>query len=275
MSPIHRSGLLGKLSKSALPVLSSSINALRLQGLVRGLETGTAMLQGKGAGSGWDLGAEIRAAAECIRRSDPVLMDVGANRGEWSSGMVRLFPKTQKVILFEPQDECVALLETLDLPGKTIVHGGVGDETGTREFFVGAPGWAAASFYRRDETFFADVEQRKITVPVFTIDDVMERERIDFADFVKLDIEGAELTALKGASKALAAGKIGALSLEFGSGNINSRTFFRDFWELLTGFGFEIDRVLPSGRRMRIVEYYEDLEYFRGVSNYVARLVRQ
>ena len=154
--------------------------------------------------------------------------------------------------MFEPQDDCVALLETLKLPGRTILHGGVGDENGTREFFVGAPGWAAASFFRRDETFFSDVEQRKITVPVFTIDDVMERERVEFADFVKFDIEGAELMALKGASKALAAGKIGAMSLEFGSGNINSRTFFRDFWDLLTGYGFEIYRVLPSGRTMRI-----------------------
>jgi FkbM family methyltransferase len=200
-----------------------------------------------------------------------VLVDVGANRGEWSSGMAALFPKTQKLVLFEPQDECVALLKGMTLPGKVIVHGAVGEQSGAREFFVGKPGWAAASFYRRDETYFKDEEQHAIAVPVFTLDDILEKEEIEFADFAKFDIEGAELSALKGAQKTLAAGKIGAMSFEFGSGNINSRTFFRDFWELLTGHGFELFRVLPSGQVFKIREYYEDLEYFRGVSNYVAK----
>jgi FkbM family methyltransferase len=243
-----------------------------MDGFLRKMEIGTAMLQGKGAGSGWDLGSEIRAAARCIARANPVLLDVGANRGEWSTGMVGLFPKTQKVILFEPQDDCVAGLEMLPLPEREVIHGAVGDKPGTHAFFLGAPGWAAASFYRRDETFFADVKQRQITVPVVTLDDVFESRGIEFADFVKFDIEGAEWLALKGASEAFERRAIGAMSFEFGSGNINSRTFFRDFWELLTGYGFEVFRVLPSGGTVRIPDYYEDLEYFRGVSNYVAPL---
>ena len=40
------------------------------------------------------------------------------------------------------------------------------------------------------------------------------------------------LEALKGAANSLASGMIKALAFEFGSGNLNSRTFFRDFWDL-------------------------------------------
>ena len=215
--------------------------------------------------------AEIRAAAACIGRCNPILLDVGANHGKWARGMVQSFPATQKILLFEPQQECLERLYKLDLPGKVIVPSAVGDKPGTHTFYVGPEGWGAASFYERADTFFSKIEQRQITVPVTTLDTVIENEGIEFVDFVKFDIEGAELAALQGAARSFSRGAIGALSLEFGSGNINSRTYFRDFWLFLTDLGFEIFRVLPGGRTSRIGQYYEDLEYFRGVSNYIAR----
>lgn len=267
-----RSTRMSGIAKSVIPILSSAIHALRMDGLARYSEMGSAMLQGKGAGSGWDLDAEVHAAARCIPRHNPVLLDVGANYGQWSIGMARHFPAAQKLVLFEPQPECVETLHGLKLPGQIIVAGGAGDRRGTQPFFVGLPGWQAASLYQRTETFFTAMAQRQITVDVYTIDEVMAELKIDFVDFAKLDIEGAELLALKGASGTLGRRAIAALSFEFGSGNINSRTFFRDFWDLLTGYGFEIYRVLPSGGVVRIRAYYEDLEYFRGASNYVARL---
>lgn len=70
----------------------------------------------------------------------------------------------------------------------------------------------------------------------------------------------------------LATGKIRALSFEFGSRNINSRTFFRDYWELLTAANFAIYRIAPCGKDILVEDYYEDAEYFRGVSNFVAEL---
>jgi len=89
-----------------------------------------------------------------------------------------------------------------------------------------------------------------------------------------MDIEGHELYALRGAQQTLAAGKIGALSFEFGCGNINSRTYFRDFWDLLSGAGFSLWRITLSGKEIPISNYYEDHEYFRGATNYVAVRIR-
>ncbi|MEO7272843.1 MAG: hypothetical protein ABIX28_16775 [Vicinamibacterales bacterium] len=39
---------------------------------------------------------------------------------------------------------------------------------------------------------------------------------------------------------------------------------------LLTGHGFDLHRIYPGGSTVRVSEYYEDLEYFRGVTNYLA-----
>ena len=90
------------------------------------------------------------------------------------------------------------------------------------------------------------------------------------SDFLKMDLEGHELFALRGAGDYLAPGKIAALAFEFGSANVNSRTFFRDFWELLTPLGYTLYRMVPGGRTLKISHYDETLEFFRGATNYLA-----
>jgi FkbM family methyltransferase len=271
MQPLHRSKILGGLAKSALPALSSCVAQLHMHTMVRYAEIGTSLLQGKGAGSGWDMSGELRAAAACIKRPDPILLDVGANYGKWTQGMLQAFPATRKIVMFEPQEECLARINQLELPGKIIVPSAVSDHIGTETLYLNGSAKGVSSLYERNETFFENLPRRQIAVSVTTLDTVLEREEIEFVDFAKFDIEGAELAAFQGAEQSFSRGAIGALSLEFGSGNINSRTFFRDFWDFLTGHGFEIFRVLPGGKALLIDHYYEDLEYFRGVSNYVAR----
>lgn len=48
------------------------------------------------------------------------------------------------------------------------------------------------------------------------------------------------------------------------------RTNFHDFWDILQGYGYTIKRICLGGILLKIETYYEDLEYFRGVSNYLA-----
>ena len=62
---------------------------------------------------------------------------------------------------------------------------------------------------------------------------------------IKMDIEGFELFALKGAQEALK-GQIQLIQFEFGGANIDSRTFFKDFWLLLSPT-FDIYRLSTKG----------------------------
>jgi FkbM family methyltransferase len=273
MKSQHKKRLRGA-AKFALPYVAKVFRNRLAQKAMRFSELSFCLIQGKGSGSGWDISSEINVAASLVNTKTPVLLDVGANWGHWSTGMLKLFPQCSKLLIVEPQAKCVEALTRIEFPDKIIFPCAVADKAGELDFFTSeeAESWSPASLYERVETYFSDVKQRKLSVPVMKLDDILESSGILSVDFMKMDIEGAEFPALKGAEASFRHSKIKALSFEFGSGNINSRTFFRDFWDFLRRYNFSIFRILPGGDTLPINVYYEDLEYFRGVTNYVARI---
>jgi hypothetical protein len=73
---------------------------------------------------------------------------------------------------------------------------------------------------------------------------------------------------LRGASKLIERGAIGAIQFEFGAANLDSRTYFRDFFLLLSS-KYCLYRVLQDGL-FPIVSYKETYEIFKRASNYLA-----
>jgi len=268
---VRESGV-GRLAKFALPYVAKAFANRFATQAIRYNELGSCLIQGKGSGSGWDLAAEVSVAAKFVRAPSPVFLDVGANWGRWSTGMLKLFPGCSKLLIVEPQPKCLEGVREIDFREKQIFACAVADRPGELDFYTAeeAESWTCASLFPRTGTYFADIKQRKLVVPIRVLDDIVSESGVATIDFMKMDIEGAELLALRGAEKTFRAGMIKSLSFEFGSGNINSRTFFRDFWDFLRGYNFSIFRILPGGGTLRIDHYYEDLEYFRGVTNYVA-----
>ncbi len=155
----------------------------------------------------------------------------------------------------------------------TVIKAALGQQPGETTVSGAAPGFPAASVYERHDTYFGDMSAHQERVPLVTLDDAIRDNSLERIDLLKLDIEGSELAALNGARHALSGGVIRAVAFEFGSANIYSRTFFLDFWELLTPLGFHLARVLPGGSLLPIERYSEEHEHFRGVSNYLAQRV--
>ena len=231
------------------------------------------ILLGKGAGSGWSLDAEIKAASRAVHHPAPIVFDVGANTGEWTFLMRQNCPQAARFFLFEPQPVCQKAIERRKLPNSMLIPHAVSSSAGEIiELFVSKEASELASLHQRRDSYFDELDFSVIGVKTVTIDGVVEEHGIDRIDLLKMDVEGHELSVLEGAMQTLKHGRIRALTFEFGSSNINSRTFFHDFWDFLTPLGFQVFRILPSGRLMPIRDYYEDCEYFRGATNYIAIL---
>ena len=255
------------VGKKAAPFLASALAHPPWLNYLRWFETYLALLQGKGAGDGWDLKAEVEAASRCVVGNKPVIFDVGANVGKWAKIFLDLRPDAE-LFLFEPAPACQAAIAALRLSNTTVIPTAVGRYKGTAVLHTCNATAEIASLYARRNS--PELKFFPTEVKVVRLDDVIAELHLQTVDFVKMDIEGAELDALQGAAASLQAGTVRALSFEFGTNNIDSRTFFRDFWDLLNPLGFSIFRVAPGGTLIQIGEYREELEYFRIVSNYIA-----
>jgi FkbM family methyltransferase len=260
---------LGRIAKriiifaSAVTSRRSSQNALSL------LETVCAILQGKGSGTGWDISAEAKAALPFLSEG-AIIFDVGANRGDWSLELHRRANLKLNFFMFEPQESCQEDLARLPIEHKVIVRAAVGEARGHATLYSPGPGAGNAALYNRRDTAFEQQIFSPVEVPIISLDNFIQENHLNQIDYLKIDVEGHELQVLNGCTESLSRGLIKAISFEFGTGNVNSRTYFRDFWDVLTHYNYAIRRILPGGRCYHLDRYYEDMEYFRGVSNYQA-----
>jgi hypothetical protein len=69
-----------------------------------------------------------------------------------------------------------------------------------------------------------------------TVDNFCKTNGIDHIDFLKIDTEGNELNILKGARKLLETENIDVIQFEFNEMNILSKTFIKDFEDLLPNY---------------------------------------
>lgn len=254
------------------PIMSTILAGPFGGAIASNVEAYMAFLQGKGGQGGnrshvW----EIKGALQCVYREAPVIMDVGANIGNWSKAILKKKPKAT-VFQIEPQEGCQQAISALNLPNSTLLPIALGSKEGTAILYSPSKTSGIASFHARNDSRWKDLQYNKAEVEVTTLTALMRTLRIDFVDFMKMDIEGHELDALKGAESVLQEKKLGALSFEFGPGNVNSRTMFISFYELLSEYGFEILRIRPGGNLVALPVYDESSEYYRGSCNYVARL---
>jgi FkbM family methyltransferase len=195
-----------------------------------------------------DVSGERRFLAALLdRRPDALVLDVGANRGDYSA-LVRSLSPRPTIHAFEPHPRAFAALEArAQALGIAAHHTALGDQAGEVSLFDYADeqGSEHASLYRE---VIEDAHRRRasaVTVPCTTLDAVVEGLGLATIDLVKIDTEGHELAVLKGAARTLGRGAIEVIQFEFNEMNVHSRVFLKDFMALLPGYRFH--RLLPSG----------------------------
>lgn len=211
----------------------------------------------------YSIADEVALALSFIKHGrESVVIDAGANRGDWASA---LFAQgfQGRLIAIEPNPVHKNSLLKLEQVGQLLYEGVALGRTATQmPLFFDTEGSTLASLYQRDIAHHGYVLDSSIQVPVDTLSDILERNKVDHVDYLKLDLEGHELAALEGAANLLKT-RISALSFEFGGTNIDSRTYFRDFYNLLSrDYGFALFRVLANKRLLRLTGYREDYERF-------------
>ena len=196
-------------------------------------------------------------------KSPLVIFDVGANKGQYSTNLLKILHGSKvEIHCFEPGHETFRML-TSALEGNeniTLNNFGLSDEKSESLLYYDKAGSGLASLYKRQVDYHDSYFEESETVALDTLDNYMAAKNIAFVDLLKIDVEGNELKVLRGASRSLADGKIGAIQIEFGECDLDSRIFIRDFWNLLSK-DFHMYRIMRNGL-LEIKQYNERMEIF-------------
>jgi FkbM family methyltransferase len=127
------------------------------------------------------------------------VLDVGANRGKWTRMAKRVFPRAT-YLLIEPQPEMRPYLDSLCSEFRDIywVEAGAGANKGKLIQTIWDDFEGSSFLPKVNEEMLRSGRQRE--VEIITIDSLLESRGGQAPELVKLDIQGFELEALKGAN---------------------------------------------------------------------------
>jgi len=229
---------------------------------------------GIGAGAEVDASGERAVFRLLMSRTNPpyTILDVGANQGQFlSAARHELGSVPYSIHCFEPGRGTfdILRLKAQDDPRVTLNHCGLGCESTRATLHYDKPGSGLASMTKRRLDHFGIDVAFSEEIEIRTVDDYCAEHEIEHISLLKIDVEGHELDVLAGAKAMFERKAVDMVTFEFGGCNIDTRTYFQDFWYFFRQFDMDILRITPSGYLCPIGEYRELDEQFRTI-NFVA-----
>ena len=233
------------------------------------IERVAAYLLGKGWGSG-TVEKEFAAALSLLEgKKVEFCVDIGGNKGTYTEQIIKQAPLCN-VVIFEPAKTNV---ETLSLkftnsPNVKIEQCAISNEVGDATLYSNEDGSGLASLTQRRLDHFGIDFNNTESIKTIKFEDYWKVElKSRDIDICKIDIEGHELDALTGFGEAIK--HISVIQFEFGGCNIDTRTFFQDFWYFFQENGFDLFRISPIG--LIPIPRYRELDEFFSTTNYLAK----
>jgi FkbM family methyltransferase len=230
-------------------------------------------LMGIGSGSGVMESGEHIIFNVLSKRCVPpyCIFDVGSNKGQFLDLALEKISTTDfSIHCFEPEGETFKQLIEKNKDNRVKFNNkGIGKEKGYMTLYYDTPGSGLASLTRRKLDHFGIEFNKSETVQIETIDNYCKENKVERINLLKIDIEGHELDAFTGAKQMFANTAIDIVTFEFGGCNIDTRTFFQDFWYFFINVNMKLFRITPSGYLSQIESYKEIDEQFR-TTNFIA-----
>lgn len=178
---------------------------------------------------------------------DPIIFDVGANRGAYSM-LVREICPSALIYAFEPHPTNFAVLESCGKNHNLLSFNygfGKTNETTALYDYLEKDGSSHASVYEEviEQLWKSSAVAHPVTIR--KLDDVLIEQGISRVDLLKIDTEGSEFNVLLGAEQSIRNGMVNVIHFEFNDMNVISRTFFKDFFDFLPEYDFF--RLTPDG----------------------------
>jgi FkbM family methyltransferase len=182
------------------------------------------------------------------RRGPLVILDVGANEGQYAKALKALEPSCE-IYAFEPHPETYKrLVSESQQHGFVAINQACGSKSDRLTLYDYRDHPAGSQHASLHQGVIEDVHHGNaiaFDVAVTTVDAFIEQQKLKHISLLKIDTEGHEYEVLLGARGAIERRSIEVVHIEFNEMNVISRVFCRDFFELLKDYS--LYRMLPDG----------------------------
>lgn len=194
------------------------------------------------------------------------IFDIGANVGQWSIEAHKHFPKSS-IYAFEivPGVFEKFKVNTQHLGDKLHAYN-FGLAESAREMEIDAYQDTGLTSVLDLSSLHTTVTSSKVSIKLKRGDDFCSSQNITSIDFMKVDVEGTELSVLRGFQKLLENGGVKIIQFEYNLANVYSRTYLKDFYEYFTPLGYLIARIYR--RNVEFMDYNPHYEFI-GHGNYL------
>jgi FkbM family methyltransferase len=185
---------------------------------------------------------------ECIHGNNIVIFDVGANRGDVTAIYREHFPDAG-IYAFEPFPESFNILKERHAIDKKVYCNqlALAEEKGKKTFYVNQNADTNSLLQSQAAGLSSDKQVKNIShieVNSDTIDGFCADKGIRNIDILKMDIQGGELSALKGAVKLLSEKRITLIYSEvFFVDQYVNQPLFHDISKFLYDYGYYLQDV--------------------------------
>ncbi len=210
---------------------------------------------------------ELTVLKKLSQLNPRLILDVGANTGEYALSAAE-YCKDATVYSFEPVKSTFDVLQaSIDKSGNkliTAINKGLYKANG--QFHINVyPRNALASLYDIRGLDYPVVGQE--IIEVITGDDFIREHKLSSIDFLKMDVEGAEMDVLEGMKEAFGRKVVRLVQFEYGYINITTKNLLADYHEFFKGHGYIVGKIYPKSVEFR--DYSFKHEDFIG-PNFVA-----
>ncbi len=193
-----------------------------------------------------------------------VIFDVGANIGKSVAQYARLFPQS-RIYAFEPFPEAFRVLSHEFAGNPTIrpVNNALSDAPGTSRFYLNEYADTNSLLPRPSDgrRYYSGSNPpvASMSVETVTLDEFSQSVQVDSIDILKIDIQGGEAAALRGAHGLLSRQSIQAIFLEVFFVPHYERAFlYHELAGFLQNYGYTLfniyDLVRATNRQLRFAD---------------------
>ena len=183
----------------------------------------------------------------------PIIFDVGANVGNWTELILDVNEKSCLYLFDANPAICESLEKKFCEKNVTVTNTLVSNDDEKHDFYISESNnlSGASSMY---EHYYLMGKSNKISIESITIDAFCELNGITRIDFLKADIEGAELSMLEGAKNMIKNQSIGAIQLEYNQTWIKAHSSLKDIFDICEENQYKLYRIMPNA--LMSLDYY-------------------